>query len=94
MSKSDELSLFWPEWHKYTHCPKTKQKIHGDRILIRTNHNPDKEKFIQWSDNLLLLGRSPDSKLIIGPFDFENIDKFNRERRVTLITLIIIPTIF
>ena len=80
-SKSDEFSRFWPEWHKYTRCPTTNEIVYGDQILIRPSHYPNKERFIQLYYNLPLLGSSLDSHSIIGPFDFEKIDAYNRTRQ-------------
>ena len=79
VKKSDEFSRFWPEWHKYTRCPKTDQILFGDSYLIRPNHTPNKDKFIQWSDDILLC--SAESQSILGPFEFEKVDAFNRTRR-------------
>ena len=78
MSKSEEISRFWPEWHKHSLCPKTANIIYGDCILLRPSHNPNMNKYIQWSDNIPLLGNSKNSKLIIGPFDFEAINAYNQ----------------
>ena len=80
-SKSDELSRFWLEWHRYTRCFTQNDIVYGDRILIRPSYYPDKEKIIQLYYNLLLLDSSPDSHSIIRPFDFEKIDAFNRTRQ-------------
>ena len=79
-NKSDEFSRFWPEWHKYTRCPTTNEIVYGDQILIRPSYYPNKDIFIQLYYNHPLLGGSLDSHSIIGPFDFEKIDTYNRTR--------------
>ena len=58
IKKSDEFSRFWPEWHKYTRCSKTNQILFGDRYHIHPNQNPDKDKFIQWSDMIPLCSKN------------------------------------
>ena len=80
-NKSDEFSRFWPEWHKYTRCPTINEIVHSDQNLIRPSHYPNKERFIQLYYNLPLLGSSLHSYSIIGPFDFEKIDAYNRTRQ-------------
>ena len=80
-NKSDGLSRFWPEWHKYTRFLTTNKIVYGDQILIRPSHYPTKERFIQLYHNLLLLGNSLDSYSTFGPFDFEKIDAYNRTRQ-------------
>ena len=80
-NKSGAFSRFWLEWHRYSRCCKTDNIIYGDRILIRPSHNPDMNKFIQWSDNLPLLGKSSNSHAILGPFEFEKTDAYNRTRQ-------------
>ena len=70
MEKSDEFSRFWPKWYKYTRCSQTNQIIFGDRYLIRPNHTPNKNNFIQWSDNISLC--SVKSQSIIGPFNLRS----------------------
>ena len=80
-NKSGEFSRFWPEWHRYSRCLKTDDIIYGDRILISPSHNPDMNEFIQWSDNLPLLGRFSNSHAILGLFEFEKIDAYNRTRQ-------------
>ena len=45
--KSDEFCRWWPDWYRYTHCPKSDDIIYGHRILIRSNILPCSKKFIQ-----------------------------------------------
>ena len=80
-NKSDEFSSFWPEWNKYTRCPTTNEIVYSDQILIRPSHYPNKERFIQLYYNLPLLGSSLDPHSIIGPFDFDKIEAYNRTRQ-------------
>ena len=44
--KSDELSRFFLEWHRYTRCSTTNEIVYGDHILIRPSHYPNKERFV------------------------------------------------
>ena len=71
MSTSDKFSRFWPEWYRFTCCSKN-NIMYSDRISIRLGYNPDIVKFMQWSNNLPLLGSSLYSHSIIGHFNFEN----------------------
>ena len=71
-NKSDEFSSIWPEWHRYSRCRKTDNIIYGDRILIRPSHNPDMNKFIQWSDNLPLLSKFSNSNGPKSVCEFED----------------------
>ena len=81
MCKSKKISRFWSECHRLTRYSKIENIIYEELILIRTNHNPDKEKFIQRSDNLSLFNSSHSSHYTIRPFDFEKIGSFNRTRQ-------------
>ena len=76
-----KLAKFWKEWHKYTWCPTTNEILYGDKKLIRPSHYPNKGRFIQLYYKLPLLGSSLDLYSIIGPFDFEKIDAYNRTRQ-------------
>ena len=75
------LAIFCQEWHKYRYCPTTNEIVYGDQILIRPSHYPNKERFIQLYYNLPLLGSSLDLYSIIGPFNFEKVDAYNRTRQ-------------
>ena len=80
-SKSDEFRICWLEWHMYTRCSTTNEIVYDDQILIWPSHYPNKERFIQLYYNLPLLDSSLNSRSIIGPFDFDKIDMFNRTRQ-------------
>ena len=55
--------------------------INGDYILIWSSHNPDMNRYVQWSNNLPLLKSSVHSQSILGPINFERIDAYNRTRQ-------------
>ena len=65
----------------YIRCSTTTEIVYGDNILIQRSHCPNKERFIQLYYNLPLLDSFLDSHSIIGPFEFEKIDVFNRTRQ-------------
>ena len=77
--KSDQLCRWWPDWYRYTRCPKTNDIIYGHRILIRPNTLPCHKKIIQWATLLPLCGQNTVS--LAGPFDFEPINDSNRVRQ-------------
>ena len=70
--KSNEFSRWWPEWYTcmvYIQC-----------ILIRPNACPYRKKYIQWATELKLT-LIPDINeeehcYLVGPFNFESIDKY------------------
>ena len=80
-NKSDEYSRFWLKWYRYSRCRKTNNVINGDYILIRSSHNPDMNRYVQWSNNMPLPKSSVHSQSILGPFNFERIDAYNRIRQ-------------
>ena len=46
MNKSNEYSIWWPDWYKYSRDSVTDDIIFGDRILFRPSVNPDPGKYI------------------------------------------------
>jgi len=76
--KSDDLSLWWPDWYLYSRDEITNNVVLGDRTLFRLNISPDHSKYVRWGNRFNL---KKDPSLLIGPFDFEPISPSNRTRQ-------------
>ena len=74
---SDEHSRWWPDWYKYSRNSVTNDIVFGTRMLFGPSMLLDSTKYIRWSDELLLVSSN---KILLGPFDFENISPMNRTR--------------
>ena len=72
---SNNCSRWWPDRYRYSKDSVTNDIKFGDRILFRPNVTPNPKKFIQWVDSIDL---SLSSCCLIGPFNFEPVDKLNR----------------
>ena len=77
--KSDEQARWWPEWHKYHRDTNTNVIIFDERILFPPNRIPPKDKYIEWAEDIVLAGEASTS--LIGSFNFQPCDEFNRVRR-------------
>ena len=77
--KVDSDRRWWPEWHRYHRDPSSKEIIFDDRVLIRPNHTPSSDKFIQWACLLPIVSSS--NCVLLGPFNFVPISQSNRVRQ-------------
>ena len=76
---SDEYARWWPEWHKYHTDTTTGVMVYDERILFPPHRNPNKDKYVEWATALTLAGT--ESCSIVGPFNFQPCNEFNRMRR-------------
>lgn len=75
----DRFCRWWPDWYKYTTCPQSNTIIYGKRYLVRPNVTPCSAKYVQWATLLPILGKH--TVVMVGPFQFEPVDSYNRVRQ-------------
>ena len=77
--RSDEFAWWWLEWYAYHNDKTTGTLVYDEQLLFTPHRIPDKDKYAEWATALPLDGTRSCS--MIGSFNFQQCNEFNRIRR-------------